>query len=189
MGGKLYIVSGKKTAPEADWLEARIDGGATAAAGEGSERWTVREYLTGAEGLGGDDALVFVGAADAWAHETEGGEAVFDRFGIRCAVRGRRALLTAAEGPIAAKKDKRAFFDYIRSAHPEIGADELEWFEAERKLALFDSLRAAINPFGMVLEQQIAPPANSADLTELERLQYRVAGLVFLKTVLPGWLA
>ena len=108
MGGKLYIVSGKKTAPEADWLEARIDGGATAAAGEGSERWTVREYLTGAEGLGGDDALVFVGAADAWAHETEGGEAVFDRFGIRCAVRGRRALLTAAEGPIAAKKDKNA---------------------------------------------------------------------------------
>ena len=188
MSGKLYIVSGKKTAAEADWLEARIDEGETAAAVEGSERWTVREYLAGAERCTQADALVFVGAADAWAHETEGGAPTFDRFGIRCLVRGRRALLTASEGPIEGKKEKRAFLDYVKANCPEIGADELAWFDAERKIALFDSLRAAINPFSMVLEQQQNMPAGSADLTELERLQYRVAGLEFVRSVLPGWM-
>ena len=184
MTGKLYIVSGKKTKDAADFLEARIDAGGTAAALDGSERWSVREYLQGAEALSPECALVFVGAADAWAHETEGGAVRFERFGMRCVLRGRRALLTAEEGPIAGRKEKRTFLDYVKKERPEIGAAELEWFEAERKIALFDALRATVNPFSMVIEQQIAPPSGSADLTELERLQYRVLALEFEKRFL-----
>ena len=187
MSGKLYVVSGKVTRAAAEYLEQRVDGSGSPFAGEGSELWSVREYLTGAEGLAGGDCLVFVGAADAWAEETAGGEARIDRFGMRCTVRGRRALLTAEEGPIAGKREKRAFFDYVKQAHPEIGAAELAWFEAERKIALFDSLRAAINPYSIVMENQIAPPAGSADLTELGQLQYKVLALTFVKEVLPGW--
>ena len=187
MDGRLFIVSGKKTRAGAEYLESRVDASDLPFAGDATDLWTVRDYLKEASALSGADALVFFGAADAWEAETAGGETVFDRFGMRCVVRPRRALLTAEEGPILGKKAKRAFFDYVKAEHPEIGAEEPAFFDAERKMALFDSLRAAINPFSMVLEQQIAPPANSADLTELERLQYRVLGLVVLKTVLPGW--
>ena len=69
---------------------------------------------------------------------------------------------------------------------PELDGGELAAVEAERKIALFDSVRAAINPFGTVLEQQIAPPPSSIDLTAAERLQYKALALVCLRDVLPG---
>ena len=187
MNGRLYIVSGKPARAAAEFLEARVDASALPFAGERTELWSVREYLAGVSALAPDDALVFVGAADAWAEETAGGETAFDRFGMRCVVRGRRALLTAAEGPVQGRKERRAFLDWLRAERPELGADELAYFESERKIALFDSLRAAINPFSMVMEQQIAPPPSSADLTDMERLQYKALALVFVGEILPGW--
>ena len=188
MDGRLFIVSGKKTMEAAELLEARVDASALAVAGERTGLWNVREFLQGADSLGPEDALVFFGAADAWEAETAGGEAVLDRFGMRCVVKGRRAMLTADEKPLEGRKERKAFLDHVRAACPEIGAEELAYFDSERRIALFDSLRAAINPFSMVLEQQAAPPPSSADLSALGRLQYRALALEFARDVLPGWL-
>ena len=187
MEGRLYIVSGRKTRAAAEFLEQQVDASALPFAGEGCELWSVREYLTGAEKLTPDDALVFVGAADAWAEETAGGGVRVDRHGLRCVTRGRRALLTAEEGPITPRSERRAFLDWLRERHPEVGEEAIAVLEAERKLALFDSLRAAINPIGTVMEQQRTPPANSADLTDAAQLQYRALALEFVQTVLPEW--
>ena len=133
------------------------------------------------------DALIFVGAADAWAEETAGGETVYDRFGARCVRKGRRALLTADEGAIASRRDKRAFLAWLRSDCPELGASEIAAVEAERKVALFDSLRAAVNPIGMVMEQQIAPPPGSADLSPAAMLQYKALALIFARDLAPDF--
>ncbi len=187
MAGRLYIVSGKKTRAAAEYLETLVDASGTPVAGERTDLWNVREYLNGAQALPPEDYLVFVGAADAWDGETAGGEVRLDRFGMRCVVRSRRALLCAQEGPLSGKKERRAFLDYLRSAQPEIPAGELETVEAERKIALFDSIRAVVNPWGTVIEQQIIPPPNSSDLSEIERLQYKALALAFVKEVLPGW--
>ena len=183
---RLYIVSGKKTREAAEALERFIDAGDSPLAGERTELWTVRDYLKGAEGLSAADYLVFLGVADAWAEETAGGGAAFDRLGMRCVTKGRRALLTAAEGPVMRRKEKRELLDFLRGL-PELGEGELALLESERKIALLDSLRAAVNPFGMVLEQQIAPPPGSADLTDTERAQYKALCAVFAREILPAW--
>ena len=188
MDGKLYIVSGKKTQEAADYLEPLLDASALPVAGERTELWSVREYLNGAAGLSPEDALVFVGEADAWAEETAGGETRLDRFGMRCVAKGRRALLTAVEGPLDGRKERRAFLAWLRAERPEITAEEIEYIEAERKIALFDSLRAAINPIGTVMEQQIVAPAGSNDLSDIGRLQYKALMLTFISGILPGLL-
>ena len=186
MESRLYIVSGKKTREAAEALERFIDAGDSPLAGDRTELWTVRDYLRGAEALPPEDFLVFVGAADAWAEETAGGGPRFDRLGMRCVTKGRRALLTAEEGPVTRRKEKREFLDFLRGL-PEMGEGEIELLEAERKMALFDSVRAAVNPFSLVLEQQIAPPPGSADLTDTERAQYKALCAVFAREILPAW--
>ena len=187
MEGMLYIVSGKPARAAAEYLEARVDASGLPFAGERTELWSVREYLTGADKLAPTDALVFVGAADAWAEETAGGGTRVDKFGLRCVTKGRRALLTAEEKPIEPRRERRAFLAWLRETHPEVGEDAIALLEAERKIALFDSLRAAINPIGTVMEQQLVPPAGSADLTEAGQLQYRALALEFVQGVLPDW--
>ena len=187
MAGRLYIVSGKKTRAAAEYLETRVDASGTPFAGERTDLWSVREYLKGAEGLPQEDYLIFVGEADAWESETAGGETRIDRFGMRCVMRPRRALLTVQEEPVSPRKERRAFLDYLRANMPEIGEDELAVIEAERKIALFDSIRAVVNPWGTVIEQQIIPPANSNDLSEIEHLQYKALALAFVKEILPVW--
>ncbi len=189
MAGMLYIVSGKKTRAEAEYLESCVDASGTPVAGERTDLWNVRDYLRGAEGLSPEDRLVFVGAADAWEAETAGGEVRLDEFGMRCVVLGRRALLTVREDPLAGRKERRAFLDRLRRSCPEIPEDEIEYIGAERKIALFDSLRAVVNPIGTVMEQQIAPPSGSNDLSGIERLQYKALALMFVKEVLPDWAA
>ena len=185
MDGTLYIVAGKLTRDAAEFLEQRVDASALPVAGERTQLWNVREYLRGGADAGAEDALVFVGPADAWADETALGEAVFDRFGMRVTVKGARVLLEASEQPIEGRRERRAFLDWVRAEFPELDGGELAAVEAERKIALFDSVRAAINPFGTVLEQQIAPPPSSIDLTAAERLQYKALALVCLRDVLP----
>ena len=187
MDGRLWIVSGRQTRAAAEYLETLIDATALPCAGENTGLWSVRDYLKGAEALTPDDALIFVGAADAWAEETAGGETVYDRFGARCVRKGRRALLTADEGAIASRRDKRAFLAWLRSDCPELGASEIAAVEAERKIALFDSLRAAVNPIGMVMEQQIAPPPGSADLSPAAMLQYKALALIFARDLAPDF--
>ena len=187
--GRLYIVAGKKTAAVADELESRVDAGGTSVAGDPTERWTVREWLRGAAALGPEDFVVFVGEADAWESETAGGETRFERFGMRCVVKGRRALLTADGAAVDGRKTRREFLAWLREAYPELPAGAVDALERERKTALFESLRAAINPIGVTMEQQIIPPAGSADLTETERLQYRALAVEFALRILPAWLA
>ena len=159
MDGRLYIVSGKKTREAAEYLETRVDASALPVAGERTELWSVREYLKGAEALAPGDALVFVGAADAWAEETAGGAACIDAYGMRCVAKGLRALLTAEEKPIEGRKERRAFLAWLRERCPAVGDEAIAVVEAERKIALFDSIRATVNPWGTVMEQQLAVPA------------------------------
>ena len=187
MAGRLFIVSGKKTREAAEYLESLVDASGSPVAGERTDLWNVRDYLKGAETLSPEDYLVFVGEADAWAGETAGGETRFEKYGMRCVAQGRRAQLTVDEAPLSARKERRAFLDYLREKQPEISESELASIEAERQIALFDSIRAVVNPWGSVLEQQIVTPAGSGDLSEVERMQYKALALAFVKEILPGW--
>ena len=187
MDGKLYIVSGKKTREAAEYLEKCVDGSSSPFAGERTELWSVREYLKGANALTPADALVFVGAADAWAEETAGGEVRFERFGLRCVLRARRALLTAEARGVEGRKARRDFLAWLRTACPALGEGDLAAVEDERRIALFDALKATVNPLGMVMEQQLVAPPGSGDLTETERLQYKALANIFVRELLPGW--
>lgn len=188
MDGALYIVAGKPTRDLAEYLEALVDASALPVAGDRTQLWTVRDWLHEGAALTAQDRVVFVGAADAWADETAGGAVRFDRFGAQIIVKGAYALLTASERAVDGRKERRAFLDWLRADFPALGEGELAALEDERRIALFDSLRAAINPFGTVLEQQITPPPSSIDLGEAGRLQYKALAQVFVRDVLPEML-
>lgn len=187
MDGRLYIVSGKQTRQIAEEFEQLVDASDLPVAGERTELWSVREYLNGAAALPPEDCVVFVGAADAWADETAGGTPCIDRYGMRCVRKGRRAELSVSEQAVEGRKARRDFLAYLRASQPDLDSAELDAVEAERKIALFDSMRAVLNPIGVVMEQQIIAPAGSADLTEMQRLQYRALIRDFVRDVLPGW--
>ncbi len=187
MEGRLYIVSGKQTRQIAEELERLVDASGLPVAGERTELWNVREFLKDGASLPPEDCMVFVGAADAWAGEVAGGDARIDRHGMRCTVRGRRAELSVSGAAVESRKARRDFLAWLRAAQPELAGSELDAVEAERKIALFDSMRAVLNPIGVVMEQQIIAPAGSTDLTEVERLQYRALIRDFVRDILPGW--
>ncbi len=182
-GARLWIVSPKNTREFAERLETLLDENGAAISGDALSVRSEVEYEKLAPSLSPEDYVLFFGCAD-----TEDMPVQSERFGMAYGWQGRRGFLRASEAPLARKKERMAFLADVRSRRPEISERELELVEAENRIALFDSIRAAINPIGVVMEQQIIPPPGSADLNALERLQYQVLILDFYQNGLADFL-
>lgn len=183
---ELRIVFRRGTEEFAEYLLAQLAG----REGLEADTWTEPDYLAGKGAMSGGEYVLFLGDGMALDREGVTIPKQYEQQGMSYGWTGRRAGIFATERPLDSKKKIKAFLEFLRAEHPEIGEEELAAVAEENMLAWGESLKATLNPFAMVLDSMFKKPVSSAGtITALGRLQYKAAVTAFLRDGLDAFLS